>query len=87
MAEQARDYLIVSFAIGGAYVLMVLVACLAHAHRILGPLIPIRTHIEGMKNGDYSSVLRLRSGDPFVEIADDLNELASLLREQAKRED
>lgn len=83
--EQSRDFMVVSMAIGGAYVVAVLIACLAHGHRLLGPVSAIRRQIEGMKNGDYVSRLELRTGDPFSEVADDLNELATLLRIQEKR--
>ena len=38
-----------------------------------------------MQNGDYSSRIYLREGDLYGEIADDLNEIAQLLRSQEKR--
>ena len=40
---------------------------------------PFRRHIQAMKNGDYSSRVHLRKGDAFVEMADDLDELAGVL--------
>jgi hypothetical protein len=85
MAQQTRNVLVVSLAIGVGYVGTVLVACLAYGHRLLGPLVPIRRQIEAMKNGDYASRVDLRKGDLFNEIAGDLNELAQLLRDQEKR--
>ncbi len=84
VAQQHHDFLVVSMAIGAAYILFVVLACLAHGHRMLGPLIPIRRQIEGMKNGDYSTRTHLRVGDPCIDIAEDLNELASILRDQEK---
>jgi len=83
--DQGRDFLIVSLAIGLAYVMVILLACLIQAHRLLGPVVALRRHLEGMKNGDYVSRLSLRTNDPFNDIADDLNELAAILRDQQKR--
>lgn len=85
IAEQTRNVLYVSLAIGVGYVVTVFVACLAYGHRLLGPLVPIRRQIEAMKNGDYGSKVDLREGDVFNEIARDLNELSQLLRDQEKR--
>ena len=83
--SKGRDFLIVSLAIAGAYVLAVLATCLVYAHRLLGPVIALRQHIEGMKNGDYSSHLQLRAGDAFTEVAKDLNELSNVLREEHRK--
>lgn len=85
ISEQGQSFVIVSAAIGVAYVVTVFIACLAYAHRLLGPLVPIRRRLEGMKNGDYTSRIYLREGDLYGEIAEDLNELAQLLRDQEKR--
>lgn len=83
--EQLRDYLVVSASFGIAYVFTVLVACLASANRWLGPIVPIRRQLEAMKNGDYSARVALRHGDAYVEVAQDLNEVAQILeREKAK---
>jgi hypothetical protein len=86
VAYQQRDYLMVSLAIGAAYIFTVLIACLAHGHRLLGPLVPIRRQIGGLINGDYATRTHLRDGDPFSEVAEDLNELAGVLQELEKRE-
>ncbi len=85
ISEQRQSFAIVSVAIAIGYVVTVFIACLAYAHRLLGPLVPIRRRLEGMKNGDFSSRIYLREGDLYGEIADDLNELAQLLRQQEKR--
>ena len=86
VADQGVDFLVVSLAIAAAYVLSILVACLADSHRALGPIVAFRQHLEGMKNGDFVSRLSLRAGEPFNDVADDLNELSSILRKQQKRE-
>ena len=85
ISEQGESFVIVSAAIAIGYIVTVFVACLTYAHRLLGPLVPIRRRLEGMKNGDYSSRIYLREGDLYGEIADDLNELAQLLYSQEKR--
>jgi hypothetical protein len=85
VAYQGRDFLVVSLAMGTAYVLAILVACLVHGHRLLGPIVALRRHLEGMKNGDYSSSVVLRAGDVLSDVADDLNGLTAILRDQEKR--
>ena len=82
VADQGRDFLVVSASMGAAYVLAVLVACLVHGHRLLGPIIALRRHLEGMKNGDYTSRIALRAGDAFSDVADDLNELSGALHDK-----
>ena len=82
--EQARDYLVVSVSLGVLYVFAVVVACFASLHRLLGPIVPIRRHLEALKNGDYSSRVSLREGDLFLEVEQDLNELSAAL-EREKR--
>ena len=47
---------------------------------------PLAHRLEALKNGDFSSRVALRRGDAFEDVAHDLNELAELLAEQAKRD-
>jgi signal transduction histidine kinase len=85
--DQTRDFIKVSTEIALAYILLIVALSVGYAHKMIGPTIAFRRHIEAMKNGDYSSRIHLRKGDAFVEMQDDLNELASLLeRDDKKRE-
>ena len=68
----------------GAYGLVVLgAACLGlwivFSHRIFGPTVPIRRHIQNLISGKYDSRIHLRWGDEFKDIAKDLNHLAEAL--------
>jgi Tfp pilus assembly protein PilX len=49
-------------------------------HRIFGPMVPIRKHIQNLKKGDFESRIHLRKKDHFHELAEDLNELAKSLK-------
>jgi HAMP domain-containing protein len=51
------------------------------SHRIFGPTVPIRRHIQKLIAGDYSSRIRLRSGDEFKALAAELNTLAEKLEQ------
>ena len=63
------------------YVLTVVVICVVYAHKLIGPTVAFRRHVEALKNGDYASRVHIRDGDAFEELAEDLNELASILGE------
>lgn len=84
VAEQTLDFLIVSGVIAVAYVSAVMIACLAYSHRLLGPVVAFRRHLEALKNGDYGARIQLRKGDPFTDVAEDLNDLTTILRTNEK---
>ena len=71
--------------LGVAYVAASVLVALFHSHRMLGPVVPLRRHVEALKNGDYASRIQLRKRDAHGELADDLNELASLLASREKQ--
>ena len=50
-----------------------------YSHRIFGPVIPMRRHIEKLGAGDFSSRIQLRGTDEFKALAEDLNHLAEVL--------
>lgn len=62
---------------------LIALTSLAHwlllSHRIFGPTIPIRRHVQKLAEGDYSTRLKLRGGDEFQELVSDLNHLAETL--------
>ncbi len=84
IAAQTRDFGVTLAALAFGYSVVVLVLCVAWAHRMIGPEIPIRRHIEALKNGDYGSRIHLRKQDAFGDVAEDLNELAAILEEGPK---
>ena len=81
---QAADFLFVSGAITLAYAIVVLIGSVAWAHRMVGPIVPFRRHVEALKGGEYGSRVHIRRFDAFSELARDLNELAELLEEHDK---
>ena len=83
--DQTRDFITVSVEIGLAYALVIIALSVVAVHRMVGPTVAFRRHIEAMKNGDYSSRIHLRKRDAFKEIQDDLNELAALLEREANK--
>lgn len=54
------------------------------SHRIFGPTVPIRRHIQNLRAGDYSSRIHLRNGDEFRDLAEELNQLAEALATKKK---
>lgn len=51
-------------------------------HRLIGPTYAFRRHIKELTRGNYKSRVKLRKGDAFMEVADDLNELAAKLEQR-----
>jgi len=49
------------------------------SHRIYGPIVQIRKHVQNLINGDFKSRIHLRDRDHFVELQEDLNALAEKL--------
>jgi signal transduction histidine kinase len=83
--SQTQDFSIVGAAILGAFVLTMLGFCIAYTHTLLGPTIPLRRHVQSMKDGNYNARNKLRESDAAHQgLADDLNELASILQHAQK---
>ena len=86
LQAQSGDFALVWGSLSLGYVVAVLVLCIAYVHRMVGPLVPMRRHVEALKNGDSSSRIHLRDGDAFRQLAVELNDLAEILAETEKRE-
>ena len=83
--SQTQDFSIVGAAILGGFVLVMLGFCVAYTHTLLGPTIPLRRHVQSMKDGNYQARNKLRESDAAHQgLADDLNELASILQHAQK---
>jgi len=83
--NQTQDFSIVGAAILGGFVLAMLGFCIAYTHTLLGPTVPLRRHVQSMKDGNYQARNKLRKSDAAHQgLADDLNELASILQQAQK---
>jgi signal transduction histidine kinase len=82
--DQTHDLVQVSLRLVLGYLLLVLAVAIVQSHRLVGPVVALRRQVEALKNGDYTARVALRRNDAFNELADDLNELATLLEESAK---
>ena len=85
IAHQTQDFSIVGAAILGGFVLVMVGFCIAYTHTLLGPTIPLRRQVQAMKDGNYQARNKLRKSDAaHQDLADDLNELASILQHTQK---
>jgi len=66
----------------GSYVLITLVLCVIYTHRMIGPTIAFKRHIEELLSGRYNSRITLRDGDAFDDVAESLNDLAENLEKK-----
>ena len=51
------------------------------SHRIYGPMVQIRKHVTNLIRGDFTSRIHLRDHDHFVELSEDLNQLAEKMQQ------
>lgn len=51
-------------------------------HRLVGPTIAFRRHVQALKQKKYNSRIVLRKRDAFKEVAEDLNQLAQSLERE-----
>jgi len=78
--EQTHDFAVVSATILAGYVLVVTGLAIGYSHRLIGPVVALRRHIQALKDGNYRSRTKLRQSDTaYLEMANDLDELAKIL--------
>ena len=75
----------------GAYgVLLMAMICfglwIVSSHRVFGPTVSMRRHIQRLTAGDYSSRMHVRQGYEFKQLSEELNQLAEVLEQNAKTE-
>lgn len=70
-------YLLLGFLI--IYVCGVGVLSITYTHRLVGPMVSIKKHIDELISGNYSTRTHLREKDYFRDVASKLNELAETL--------
>lgn len=64
---------------GGVFFMAMIGLSVVYTHKMVGPTIAFSLHVNKLKEGDYSSRIKLRPGDAFHELGDELNELAEEL--------
>jgi hypothetical protein len=83
--QQTATFIEVAAEVTIAYLLLVAGLSITYVHRMVGPMVAFRRHIEALKNGDFRSRVRLRKGDAFLYLVKDLNELAEILEIEERR--
>ncbi len=69
----------------GAYILSTIGISVLYTHRLVGPTVAFRRHLDAIEAGDYSYRTILRKGDAFQEVATRLNEVSEFMEQrQAK---
>lgn len=62
-----------------AYIVFTIGISVVYTHRLVGPTIAFRRHLDAIKGGDFDHRTVLRKGDAFQQVADRLNEVSELL--------
>lgn len=66
------------------FIAVSLVLWIFFSHRIFGPVVPMRRHVQSLIKGDYDSRIYPRASDEFKELIADLNRLAEVLEKKKK---
>jgi signal transduction histidine kinase len=66
------------------YVIIMVCITIWYTHRLVGPTVAFRRHINMLGRGQFYARTNLRKGDAFFEVADELNRLSDILQSQAK---
>ena len=80
--HQSHEITILFICMLVAYVLITIGLSVAYLHKLVGPTVAFKRHINALKNGAYASRLTLRKNDAFLEVATALNELAESLEKR-----
>jgi nitrogen fixation/metabolism regulation signal transduction histidine kinase len=68
-------------------VVAVLALAIFTTHRLGGPWIAVRRALEGVRDGDLDTQLRIRSGDPYLkDVERAFNEMTAVLRGGSRRD-
>lgn len=66
----------------GFIIVLALLLWAYYSFRIFGPLVAIYRHVHALISGEYTSRVKLRRHDEFMDLADHLNHLAEVLQER-----
>jgi nitrogen fixation/metabolism regulation signal transduction histidine kinase len=69
-----------------AYVLINIIVTILFTHKLIGPTVAFRRHIRMIAEGKLNYRTNLRKGDAFSEVAQDLNNLSSILEQKENTE-
>ncbi len=61
------------------YVVSTIGISILYTHRLVGPTVAFRRHLDAIESGDYSYRTILRKNDAFQEVATRLNEVSEML--------
>jgi len=67
-----------------AYLFVIIGTTVYFTHKMVGPTIAFRRLIGDMQSGRFNTRIKLRKGDAFNEVAEDLNKLAETLDRKSR---
>ena len=86
ISELMRDYLRSTGAVALGIVAVALTINLLFSiyftHKMVGPTVAFRRHLKQLQSGEYDKRCKLRKGDAFIEVQDELNALADELEKR-----
>jgi len=68
-----------------AYVVGVGALTIIYTHRLAGPMVAFKKHIDELKAKNFSSRVSLRKNDQFQDLASKLNELAASMESDSSK--
>jgi len=86
LARQTQEFRGLALLLLSGYVLLMVVVTAVYTHRLIGPVIPILSHVKALREGRFTHRISLRRHDAFTELADELNTLAETLQNNDRRQ-
>jgi len=86
LARQSQEFRELALLLLSGYVLLMILVTVIYTHRLIGPVIPMRRHVQALREGRYANRVSLRRHDVFTELADELNKLAETLQDSSHRQ-
>lgn len=74
------------FLLLAAYVVSTIGISILYTHRLVGPTVAFRRHLDAIEAGDYTYRTILRKNDAFQEVAKRLNEVSEFLENKSPKE-
>ncbi len=85
LVAQTHSYVVVTLALAVGYFFAMVGASIAFVHRVVGPLVALRRHVDELRRGRYASRVKLRrAGGLHADLAEQLNELAAALESEER---
>ena len=85
--NQRFSLLMTLFIIQTGFLGFIFIVCLRVSHKIVGPIYKAKLFLAGLREGEEYYPLKFRTGDQFLELADEINSTIEYLKHRSEEEE